>query len=521
MAALVRARRRFGAKKEALIDGDGRRLSYGDIIRAAFALGHAISRFTKRGERVGIMLPTGVGSIIAFFALVAYGRVPAMINFTSGPRNIKAAFDIAEIKTVLSAKAFIDIANLQVLANHVEKAANLVYIDELREELTVRDKIAALVGSYFPGLVMAKPAAKDPAVILFTSGTEGTPKGVVLSHANVLANVAQIDWHIDTEPTDVFFNPLPTFHCYGLTAGTLYPLLCGKPTVLHPSPLQIKIIPKRIFEYQATVLFATDTFLQQYARSSADEDLQSLRFAVCGAERVRDETRAMVRKRFALEVLEGYGVTEAAPVIAANQPGDIRSGTVGRVLPEIEIRIEPVEGLEDSGCLHVRGPNIMMGYLSAEHPGQLIEPHDGWHNTGDVVSIDSDGQMAIRDRIKRFAKIGGEMVSLSVVENCAQAIWPDHAHAAMALPDPQRGEQIILATTCPKADIGRMRAWAQSHGVSPLAVPKRVAWVAEIPVLGTGKTNYGAVRQLLSQQLEPPKPAPDTEEQTGATPAGE
>ncbi len=514
MGALIRARRRFGGTRRALIDGDGRTLTYTETIRAVFALGHALTRYTKRGECVGIMLPTSIGAIVAFFALLAYGRIPAMMNFTAGPRTMKAACAMARVKTVLTANSFLDIANLHGLADQLSETATLVPIDVMREELTLRDKLMALIGSAFPALVMARTVPSKPAVILYTSGTEGNPKGVVLSHANMLANVAQIDWQIELEPQDVFFNPLPVFHCYGLTAGTLYPLFVGKPVALYPSPLHVKIVPRRIFETQATVLFATDTFLQQYARNGKDKDLQSLRFAVCGAERVRDETRTMVKNRFDLDVLEGYGVTEASPVIAVNQPGDIRTGTVGRLLPGIETRIEPVEGLEEGGCLFVRGPNIMLGYVSVERPGEVLPLEDGWHNTGDVVSFDSRGHMVIRDRIKRFAKVGGEMVSLSVVENCAQAIWPDHAHAAIALPDPSRGEQIILATTCATADPSRMKAWAQSHGVSPLAIPKRVAFVPEIPVLGTGKTNYVAVKLLLAQQLEAPPQAVEASSDT-------
>ncbi len=513
MTALLRARARFGGKRTAVIDGDGRRLSYTDVVRGAFALGHAIKKRTRRGEKVGILLPTSAGAIVTFFALIAYGRIPAMLNFTSGLRNVRAACDLANIKTVLTANTFIEIANLQSLVDPLSDQVDLVPIDVLRERLTWRDKLAALIGSFVPSLVMVRQPGSRPGAILFTSGTEGTPKGVVLSHTNMLSNVAQIDNHVETLSTDIFFNPLPIFHSYGLTAGCLLPMLTGKPAAVYPSPLHTKIIPKRIFETKATVLFATDTFLQQYARSARDQDLQSLRFAVLGAERVRDETRTMVKNRFDLEVLEGYGVTEASPVIAVNVPGDIRSGTVGKVLPAIELRIEPVEGLEDGGCLFVRGPNVMMGYLSADRPGEILRPEDGWHNTGDVVSIDLRGHMSIRDRIKRFAKIGGEMISLSVVENCAQAIWPDHAHAAIAVPDPSRGEQIVLATTCAAADPSRMKAWALSHGVSPLAVPKRVAFVPEIPVLGTGKTNYGEVKRLLALQLEPPR-APGLSDET-------
>jgi len=304
-------------------------------------------------------------------------------------------------------------------------------------------------------------------------------------------------------PTDIFFNPLPTFHCYGLTAGALWPILNGHPVVLHPSPLQTKIIPKRIFETGSTVLFATDTFLSQYMRASADGAMSSLRIAVCGAERVRDETRAAAEKRFGFEVLEGYGVTEGSPVLAANQPGDIRSGTVGQMLPGIEARLEPVEGLENAGRLHVRGLNIMSGYITADEPGVVKPPaDDGWHDTGDVVAIDEKGYVSIRGRLKRFAKIGGEMVSLAVVENCASAVWPDNLHAAAILPDPKKGEQIILMTDRQEAPRSLLLAWAQSHGVAELAVPKKIIAVEEIPVLGTGKIDYLKVKTLAEEGIE-------------------
>jgi acyl-[acyl-carrier-protein]-phospholipid O-acyltransferase/long-chain-fatty-acid--[acyl-carrier-protein] ligase len=373
--------------------------------------------------------------------------------------------------------------------------------------MTTGDKITAIVGPVLPWLVRINPKPSEPGVILFTSGTEGAPKCVALSHSNIIANIEQINAHVTLEPTDIIFNPLPTFHCYGLTAGTLWPVLTGRSLVLHPSPIQVKAIPKRISETGATILLATDTFLQQYSRASDEDGLRSLRLAVCGAERVRDETRDFAEKKFGFEVLEGYGVTEAAPVLAANQPGDIRAGTVGHMLPAIEYRLEPVEGLDGVGRLLVRGPNIMMGYLRVDRPGEIIPPEDGWYDTGDVVSVDENGYISIRDRVKRFAKIGGEMVSLTVVENCASAIWPDHQHAAVTAPDDRKGEQIILVTTSPEADRDRLRTWMQSHGVSNLAVPKRLVLADAIPVLGTGKTDFATVRELAFAEQEDEAPS--------------
>jgi acyl-[acyl-carrier-protein]-phospholipid O-acyltransferase/long-chain-fatty-acid--[acyl-carrier-protein] ligase len=299
--------------------------------------------------------------------------------------------------------------------------------------LSLGDKLAAGLGSMFPSLVAAHPLPDSPAVILFTSGTEGEPKGVALSHANILANVEQVRAHVPFFETDIVFNPLPTFHSFGLTVGSFMPLYLGLKTVLHPTPRQPHEIVRRIREHKATILLATDTFVSQYARTAEDGDLVSLRLAVCGAERLRDETRTMIKRRFSVELIEGYGLTEAAPVISANQPGRNRAGTVGHVLPAVETRIEPVEGIDGGGRLFVRAPNVMLGYMRPEKPGEIVPPPEGWHDTGDIVAFDADGFLAIRGRLKRFAKIGGETVSLTVVENCASALWPDHYHAAIAI----------------------------------------------------------------------------------------
>lgn len=515
-SALLRARSRYGGRKEILIDADDRRLTYDEIVRAAFALGHAITRNTKRGEAVGVMMPTSAGGVIAFFAVLAFGRVPAMINFTAGPRNIRAACKAAQVSRILTARQFIEIGGLEELAAALGEFAQLDYLEDMRDGLTKTDKAAAVAGPIAPVLVRRDVNPNDTGVILFTSGTEGDPKGVALSHFNILANVAQVDAHVELEPGDIMFNPLPIFHCYGLTAGTLFFLLTGRKVVLHPSPLQVKVIPKRIAQTRATILVATDTFLQQYARASGEHDLKTLRFAVCGAERVRSETRSMVKRRFDLDVLEGYGVTETAPVAAVNQPGDVRPGTVGKVLPGMETRLEPVEGLTNGGRLFLRGPNVMKGYLSQANPGVIVPLEDGWHDTGDIAYIDEEGYMSIRGRVKRFAKIGGEMVSLAVVENCASATWPDHLHAAIVVPDKRKGEQIILITDHPNPDISHLRGWAQSHGVPELALPKRIIVVETIPVLGTGKIDYVAVGRMADGELRAAEAAAQKEREEAA-----
>ena len=477
----------YGGGTPALVDGDGRVLSYDEIIRASFALGHALKRGTRRHEHVGVLLPTGAGAAVAFFALSAFGRVPTMLNFTAGEAGLKSALRTAKIRRVVTARRFIDLGKFDELAAHLATQCELVYLEDVRARLSLRDKLTAVAGSIAPTFIAAPTAHKKTAVILFTSGTEGEPKGVALSHENLLANVAQVRAHIDLYDSDMLFNPLPVFHCFGLTVGTLLPLIAGVKVICHPTPLQPREIVRRVREAGATILLSTDTF-HQYARAGEPGDLDSLRLAVCGAERVRDETRTLLRRKYGMEILEGYGVTEASPVVAANQIEANRPGTVGQLMAGMEARLEPVEGIPNAGLLKVRGPNVMLGYMKADAPGRIVPPEDGWYDTGDVVSIDADGFIAIRGRRKRFAKIGGETVSLGVVENCAASLWPDNHHAAVAVPDERKGEQIVLVTDAPEARRLDLVAWAQNHGVSELAVPRKIMTVAAIPLLGTGKT---------------------------------
>lgn len=500
--ALVDARNKFGGKQAAIVDGDERVLTYDEVIRASLALGNALKKGTTPGETVGVMLPSGAGAVVAFFAISAFGRVPAMLNFTSGAAGLRSALRTAKINRIVTAHRFVELGKLEGLIKELERCANIIYLEDVREKLTIADKAVAAIGQFAPWLVSAKPLHEAPAVILFTSGTEGEPKGVALSHVNLLSNVEQVRAHIALYPTDVLFNPLPTFHCFGLTVGALMPLFVGIKAVFHPTPLQPHEIVRRVKATGATILLSTDTFINQYARAGDQGDLNSLRLAVCGAERLRDETRAFLRKKYAIELLEGYGVTEAAPVVAANQPGANRPGTVGHLMSGMEHKLEPVEGIPNAGRLFVKGPNVMLGYIKADNPGVIVPPDGGWHDTGDVVTVDDEGFISIKGRMKRFAKIGGETVSLAVVESCASALWPDHSHAAIAMPDGRKGEQIILLTTNPDANRFDLVGWAQNHGVPELAVPRKIVHAPEVPVLGTGKTDYVRVTRLVSENLD-------------------
>ena len=500
--AFLAARAQFGGATPILVDGDGRTLSYDAILRAAFGLGHALKAGTARGECVGVMLPTGAASTLTFLALTAYGRVPTMLNFTSGAAGLTSALCTAQVKRIVTARRLVEVAKLQDEIAALD-GFEIVYLEDIRKELSLANKVTAVLGRLMPRALSRRADPQKPAVILFTSGTEGEPKGVALSHRNILANIGQVRAHIDIYPDDVLFNPLPVFHCFGLTVGTLLPLIAGVKVITHPTPLQPREITKRIQKTGATILLSTDTFIHQYARISEADELKSLRLAVCGAERLRDETRSFVRRKCGITLLEGYGVTEASPVVAANQADANHPGTVGRLMAGLETRLEPVEGIPGAGRLLLKGPNVMLGYIRPDAPGRIVPLDDGWYDTGDVVSIDDEGFVAIRGRLKRFAKIGGETVSLAVVENIAAALWPDNAHAAVAIPDGRKGEQIVLVTDAAEASRVDLIGWAQNHGVTELAVPRQVLTVESIPVLGTGKTDYVSVQRQAAAAFPP------------------
>ncbi len=499
--ALVAAARKYGLRKPILEDQERNSLTYLDLIRAAFALGRKLAAISIKGERVGVMLPSSNGGVVTYFALHAFGRIPTMLNFTSGIRNLRAACQLAGVKTVLTSKRFVEQGKLHDLIDALETMTTVVYLEDVRRTVGVSDRLFAAVAGAAPRTFRTPVKPSDPGVILFTSGSFGAPRGVVLSHSNLVSNVRQVDAHIALDRNWVFFNPLPIFHCFGLTGGALLPLLCGMKAFQYPSPLHVKQIPALVKDTTASVLFATDTFINQYARASESDELSKLAFVVCGAEKVRDETHDLIARQFgSVPLLEGYGATEASPVVAVNTPVDNRRGTVGGLLPGIEYRLEPVEGIPGGGKLLIRGPNIMAGYLTPD--GGIEPPVDGWHDTGDVVSVSDDNWIRILGRVKRFAKVGGEMVSLTAAEELAFHTWPDARHAVVALPDPKKGERLVLVTDRRDAEVAPLLAHAQSVGAPEIAVPRKIIRVPEIPVLGTGKTDYVALQRIVDTETQ-------------------
>ncbi len=506
--ALLVAAESFGKQTPILEDQERAPLTYRRLILGALVLGKAFQAETVRGETVGVMLPNVNAAVVTLFGLSAYGRVPALLNFTAGVRNLVAALQIGEIETLITSRRFIDQARLDETLDAVlaetraaGRAVRVIYLEDVRAALTSFDKAMGMLRSVVPGMIHARHALSpdEAGVLLFTSGSEGAPKGVVLSNANLIANVKQIEAHIGRPPLgsdQIIMNPLPIFHSYGLTGGLLLGLLGGMKVVLYPSPLQYKQVARITEETRATILFGTDTFLRGWMRAADPGQFASVRIVVAGAERVKDETRAQWAAA-GTTILEGYGATECSPVIAVNQVDDNKAGTVGRLLPGIEARLEPVEGIHEGGRLIVRGPNVMAGYIFANDPGVLVPPEDGWHDTGDIVTMDSEGRISIRGRAKRFAKIGGEMVSLAAIESLAQELWPDASHVAIAIADPKKGEQIALVSDGRDLDQAALARFAKDRGYPELWVPRAVMPVAAIPVLGSGKVDYAAVQTLV------------------------
>lgn len=496
--ALLEARGLHGARRTVAEDAERKPANYRRILRGGMLLARRLRPYGDEGDAIGFLLPNSVGAIIGFFALQANGQVPAMLNFSTGAGAVISACKTAEIKTVLTSRRFVRLAKLGDAMAEISRHVEVVYLEDIGRKIGPLDKIYALTASPLARLIHRgrNRTAQDPAIILFTSGSEGAPKGVVLSHRNIMSNVYQLGAVVDFNPSDIVFNALPVFHSFGLTAGMLLPVLSGIRTFLYPSPLHYRIVPELVYDTNATILFGTDTFLTGYARMAHPYDFYSVRYVFAGAERVKAETRAVWAEKFGLRILEGYGATETSPVLATNTPMHYRPGTVGRLLPGIRHRLDPVEGIERGGRLVVAGPNVMLGYLRSDNPG-VIEPVDGgWYDTGDIVDIDVNGFVTIAGRARRFAKIAGEMVSLAVVENTASEAWPDHQSAAVSVEDERKGEQIILVTDNPDAERETLVREAREHGLSELTVPRAIVVTDTVPLLGTGKIDYMAVRDI-------------------------
>ncbi len=498
--ALVDAIRLHGRATRVMEDMRQIEMSYAEILRTVLALGRMSARLAPEEARIGVLLPNLGTTACLIFGMSAFKRVPAMLNYSAGAQGMLDACTTAQVKVVITSRKFLENAKL------TETVASMpglcwVYLEDLQPTFSWLDKLWLMAfAQWFPRWATRKVDPEASAVVLFTSGSEGKPKGVVLSHRALLANVAQICAVIDFSPDDKFMCVLPIFHAFGLTAGAILPLVTGTKLFLYPSPLHYKVIPEVIYDRNCTVLFGTSTFLGHYARYANPYDFYRMRYVVAGAEKLNEEVRKIWFEKFGISILEGYGATECAPVLAVNTPMAYLPGSVGQLLPGMAYHIEPVPGIEGGGVLHVRGPNLMSGYYLYDHPGALVPPKsdvgEGWYNTGDVVDVDAAGFITIKGRVKRFAKIAGEMVSLEMVEKLATQASPEHLHAAVNQVDPQRGEALVLYTTDSTLNRERILEVARANGNPEIAVPKKILVLESIPLLGTGKTDYVTLKKM-------------------------
>ena len=504
----------------AVADIEGVEISHKKFLTGVLLFSRKIEAYSPE-QNVGLLLPSSGGGAIASMAILSLGKTIVNLNFTAGKKALQSAAQQAEVKHIYTSRKFI--SKMQERGIDLESFfpdSKLLMLEDIKEEISTLSRIGTLLKAIFlPASMLQKSYFKnvsmnDTAAILFSSGSEGSPKGVELSHSNIAANAKQAAIELGAVESDVIMSTLPTFHAFGFAITTLMPLSEGIPIVCHADPKDVTTIASGIQKYSGTILVGTPTFLRMYTISKKvkSESMQSLRLVVAGAEKLRSEVKDGFESKFNIPVYEGYGTTETSPGASVNLP-DInipyklrnRPGTVGKAFSGTEFRIvdpdslEPIQAGKD-GLILIGGPQIMKGYLKMpEKTAEVIELIDGfrWYRTGDKGHLDEDGFLTIVDRYSRFAKIGGEMISLTTVEEeILDALnTNDLEIAATCLPDQRKGEKIVLLATN-NLDESHFKKLLLDAKVNPLFHPAQVILVDEIPKLGSGKTDFGETKKI-------------------------
>ena len=504
----------------AVADIEGVEISHKKFLTGVLLFSEKIEAYSPE-QNVGLLLPSSGGGAIASIAILSLGKTIVNLNFTAGKKALGSAAKQAEVKHIYTSRKFLDkmFERGMDLASYFPES-KLLMLEDIKEEISTLSRISTLLKAIIlPASMIQKSYFKDvsmndTAAILFSSGSEGSPKGVELSHSNIAANAKQAAIELGAVNSDVIMSTLPTFHAFGFAITTLMPLSEGIPIVCHADPKDVSTIASGIQKYSGTILVGTPTFLRMYTISKkvTSESMHSLRLVVAGAEKLRSEVRDGFETKFKMPVYEGYGTTETSPGASVNLP-DIESphklrnrpGTVGKAFSGTEFRIVDPDSLDpiptgEDGLILIGGPQIMKGYLKMpEKTAEVIELIDGyrWYRTGDKGHLDEDGFLTIVDRYSRFAKIGGEMISLTTVEEEILDACNDKdlEIAATCLPDQRKGEKIVLLATN-NLDKNELKKMLSDAKVNPLYHPTQVLMVEEIPKLGSGKTDFGATRKI-------------------------
>lgn len=481
-------------------DMDRRPQTYRRLLLKIALLGAAFQKAFPREERIGLMLPNMLAGVVSFFALISVDKVPVMLNFSQGVSPLMSSIRTVGLKTLLTSRGFVEQAHLEDRITAMEKTGvDIVYLEDVVETVSWLTKAHGLWR--YVWRIKPQKAASDTAVVLFTSGSEGLPKAVFLSHRNLASNRHQVSSVLSFNATDILMNALPMFHAFGLSVGTILPLLSGVRTFFYPSPLHYRVIPELCYDIHATAICGTDTFLYGYARMANPYDLYRVRYAIAGGEKLKERTALLWMHKFGIRILEGYGVTEASPVIALNTPMYYKAGSVGRFLPRIETRWQPLKGVTEGKRLLIRGDNIMQGYMLPEHPLVLVPPSEGWYDTGDIATQDEAGFVRLLGRARRFAKIGGEMVSLAAVEQAIEAIYPTAIMGVLVIPDDYKGEQLVLMINESTASLSDIRHAFKKRGLSELWMPKHLIYQKQLPLSGSGKLDYMKATHVISELM--------------------
>lgn len=502
--------------RHAAMDTTGKSLTFGRVLTGAVALGAELDKIAGEQEMVGVLLPSSVGGMLVNAALTLTGRVPVNLNFTASPESLASAVRQCNMKTVVSSKAFVE------KMEGLSLPEGVVYLEDITPRISSGAKFSALLRALFApvsSLCSRKvPGPDDLATIIFSSGSTGEPKGVMLSHHNIISNIEAFRTIMHLEPQDRMCGILPFFHSFGFTCTLWCPLVSGFSVAFHPNPLDATKIADLVREQKLTVFLATPTFLLGYIRRAKKEDFASLRLIIVGAEKLKKKIADAFEERFGIRPREGYGATELSPVAALNIPdieiGNVKQlgtkeGSVGQQLPGISIRVVDADALNpvkhgEQGLLLVKGPNVMLGYLN--NPKKTAEAlSDGWYNTGDIARVDEDCFIYLLDRLSRYSKIGGEMVPHIAVEDrymqALGAVTP--VVYVTSAPDEKKGEQLVVFHTPDAGDVGKLQQIIAEADVPNLWKPRKENYftIDAMPTLGSGKIDQKRLKDLALQKV--------------------